>query len=254
MGKRTDRIKTDVTPQLQPNIPADRISDRRIEIGRSQGMAQGDNAWRATSVWFANGEAVEFMVLDNARCDDFTGCIDDTADSAFRPNQVPLPSARVDRLQMMALVRPACLVEVPPWNAVHRGDQCSIRSKQRLDQCRAFMSLVRFQGTNHEFLLSEIGRVIACGQSRHFLAPSNQQFQSIPANRFKMRAPRHNTDLMSCQCQLHCQISTNRPGAENAYLHVPSSPKEFSTGYLQRLHPYKQRRTKAGCPWPHYVR
>src|SRR5665811_1412908 len=101
------------------------------------------------------------MVLDDTRCDDFTSWIDDTADSAFRPNQVPLPSARIDRLQMMTVVRPTCLVEVPPWNAVHRGDHRGIRSKQRLNQCCAFMGLVRFQGTNHEFLLSETGWAVS---------------------------------------------------------------------------------------------
>jgi hypothetical protein len=120
-GQRTDRIEADVAPQLEPDIPADRVADWRIAPGRNQSIAQRHDAVRSGALGFADDEALEQAMFDHAGRHDLAGGIDDAADGALRPNRLPLRRAGIDAFQMMTVERATLLVEIPPGNAVHRG-------------------------------------------------------------------------------------------------------------------------------------
>ena len=70
-------------------------------------------------------------MLDDAGRDHFAGRIDDAANRALRSNQRPLPPARIDGEQGLALESAARAVEVPPRDSIHRGDDSAVRPEQR---------------------------------------------------------------------------------------------------------------------------
>jgi hypothetical protein len=106
--------------QLEPDVPADRVADRRIESCRNQGIAQRQDAVRGRAVGLADVEAFVQLMFDHPGRHDLACGIDDAADGALRSNRVPLRGAGIDTFQVTAVQRTSLLVEVPPRNAVHR--------------------------------------------------------------------------------------------------------------------------------------
>src|ERR1017187_3894992 len=163
-GKGADRVETDVAPQLEPDVPANCVADRRIESGRNQSIAQGHDAVRGGAVGFAYSEALEQAMFDHPGRHDFAGGIDDAADGALWSNRIPLRGAGIDTFQMMAVQRAALLVEIPPGNAIHRCQNGGARTEKRSERARAGLGLLRLQRADHDVLRTKRGGVVACRQ------------------------------------------------------------------------------------------
>ena len=92
------------------------VPHRRLEAGGDEGPAQRLHALAARAVRLAEGQTLLAQVggdLDHAGLDDLARREDDAADSALRPDQVPLGAVGVHGSDAPALVGAFQLVEVP---------------------------------------------------------------------------------------------------------------------------------------------
>src|SRR6185437_9513808 len=102
-GQRADGIQAHIAPQLQPDVPADIVAHGRVESRRGQGLAEREHPARAAAIGLANDETVEIVMRDHPRRDDLTGRLDHAPYGAMRLQRMPLPAARVHRLEMTPL-------------------------------------------------------------------------------------------------------------------------------------------------------
>src|SRR6202051_286741 len=218
-GKGADRVEADVAPELEPDVPADGVADRRIKAGGNQGIAQGHDALRGGAVGLADSEALEQAMFDHAGRHDLAGGIDDAADGALRSNRVPLRGAGIDAFQMMAVQRAALLVEIPPGNAVHRCENGGVRTEQRSEPARAGVGLLRLQRADHDVLRAKRRGVVACRQVYRARPSLHDQLEPVAPNGRQMRTAGNGRHFMARQCEFPRHVTANRPGAEYADLH-----------------------------------
>ena len=141
-------------------------------------------------------------MFDHPGRHDLTGGIDDAADGALGSNRVPLRGAGIDTLQMMAVERAALLVEIPPGNAVHRGQNGGARAEERSERARAGVGLLRFQRADHDVLRTKRGGVVARRQVYRARLSVYDQLEPAAPNGRQMRTARNGTDFMACQGEL----------------------------------------------------
>src|SRR5208283_1012240 len=231
VGQRADRVEADVAPKLQPDIPANLIADRRFEIGARQNVAQRLDTLRTGAVGLADGEALELMMLDHPGGDDLTSRVNDASDRALRPDFGPLPGARIDRFEMPAVEAAAFLVEIPPWNTVHRRDQGGVAPEQRTELFSRFMRLVGLQRANDVILRPEIGRIGTGGDPSDLFLAFDDQLEAVLADGVEMGAPDDRRNLMAGQRQFRREIAADRSSAENTDFHG-AFPSENRTGVV----------------------
>src|SRR5258708_16060785 len=92
-GQRADRVEGKIAPQLEPDLVADALADRRVEPGRDHDLGEPADARAEGPVGLADRQLVAIDVLDDARCDDLGGGIDDAADGAVGTENPPLHAA-----------------------------------------------------------------------------------------------------------------------------------------------------------------
>src|ERR1700720_1885466 len=126
--KSANRIEADIAPQFEPNAIANILSDRRIEIRCAHDFAESLYPLRFRSIGLTQNEPIELVMFYHSRLDDLASWIDDATNCPLWSDRLPLKSLRIHGPQVRSFERAAFLVEIPPRNAVHRGDDRCIGS------------------------------------------------------------------------------------------------------------------------------
>ena len=229
IGQRRDRIEAHIAPELQPDVPADAFAHRRFKAGGYHRRREGRHAFRPAAVRLAQREAVEMVMLDNARTHGLAGGIDHASDGALRTDQLPLPRARVDRFERPALQRSAVLVEIPPRNTVHRRDEGGVVAQKGREERSAFVRLLRLERADHVVLRTELARIVARRNARDlFLAFDPEPEPAFP-DCLEVSATGDHADIISGERQFDREIATDGASAKHADLHCefPLSQRVF---------------------------
>ena len=158
--QHTDRVETEVAPQLHPDFIAYFRSHGRLETGADQRFAQLHAAFRFLTTGFAQGKPVPLYMLNHARFADLAGRISNTTDDALRANLVPLTVVRINTFQLMIFPRSLESVKIPPGNAVGRGHHTGFPPQQRLHGTQDTRHRRGFQGNNHIVLATRFNRIV----------------------------------------------------------------------------------------------
>src|SRR5690606_11556456 len=78
-GERAQGVEAEIAPELEPDLVADIIEDRRLEAGLRESRAQGLGTRQGFPRRLANGELVAIDMADDARLGDLGRGIDDAA-------------------------------------------------------------------------------------------------------------------------------------------------------------------------------
>src|SRR5439155_10388832 len=113
-----NRVERDVPDQLQPDLVAESLLDRRLQPAGGERLRDPEAALAAAAVRLADREPRSLDVLHDAGRDELGGAVDDAADRARGGDRVLDRAARVDGLEPRPLERAALGVEVPPGDPV----------------------------------------------------------------------------------------------------------------------------------------
>ena len=164
-------------------------------------------------------------MLDHPGGDDLASRVDDASDRWLRPDFGPLPGARIDRFEMPAVEAAAFLVEIPPWNAVHRRDHGGLGPEQRTELFSRFMRLVGLQRANDVILRPEIGRIGTGGDPSDLFLAFDDQLEAVLADGVKMGAPDDRRNLMAGQREFRREIAADRSRPKTQIFMVRFLPK-----------------------------
>ncbi|MCY1201915.1 hypothetical protein D9M72_133880 [compost metagenome] len=222
MGQRADRVEAKVAPQLQPDLVADVVAHRRLQVGRHHHFAEPGHAGRTAAVRLAQREFLAIHMLDHAGRHDFGSRIDHAADRALRPQAAPLPAARVDAFQRRARQLAAVLVEVPVRNAIDAGHDRGFRAQQRLDQVDHARHRMRLQRNEDIVLRPQLARIAGAAHPRRALLAVDQQPHPVFLHRRQVRTARDEADIGSRTRKLRPDIAANGARAVDTHFHLLS--------------------------------
>ena len=134
------------------------------------------------------------------------------------------PPGSTDRRQRPSQ-RAAFLVEVPPGDAVHGGDDGGLGPEQRREAVGGLVRLMRLQRAQHVVLRAQLRRIVGGAHARSLLPPADAQRQPARADRGQVLAAGHHAHLVAGKGELDGEIAADRPGAEYADLHATRSPR-----------------------------
>src|SRR6516165_8910492 len=132
MCQCADWVETHVAPQLEPDLVADPIENRRFHPRGREQIGETLDIRRDFAGRFAERKIVAIDVTDHARSFDLGCGINDAADGTLRAELAPLPAAGIDALKGGALMTPAVPVKIPIRNAVEGGHYARARAQQGL--------------------------------------------------------------------------------------------------------------------------
>src|SRR6202045_1024747 len=198
-SESADRTKTNIPPELEPDIPADILTDHRVEACTGQNLAENLHATRQTPIGFAQCKSLKFLVLHHAGRNNFGGWLDHTTNSPFGAESVPQPPTWIDRFEMVSFKRTTAFVKIPPRNAIYCRDNRGIVPQQREKFRSARIGLMCLQRADHDVLRTKCSWVIARLNPGDLRVALGQQFQTVLLDRLKMCAAGNGTNVMSCQ-------------------------------------------------------
>ena len=129
----TDRIETQIAPELQPDLIAQVAAHRAFQSGAHQQLAEQHGARGFFSRRFGNRQTVTIGVGDNARGFHFGGLPDDAAKGALGPQPLPDFSAGIDAFNAPSFIGAAVLVEIPPGQAILGKENGGVLAQQGLE-------------------------------------------------------------------------------------------------------------------------
>ena len=156
------------------------------------------------------------------RRDDFRRRKHDAADRPFGTKQVPLAAARIDTVQVSAIMWCTALAEKPIRQAVARGNDRSLCAEQRDDALDHPRNRVRLQGDYHEILRTKPGGLVGTWKPLHVFFALDLQPKTVCADRRQMCPTRDETHVRAAACKLHGDIPADRACSKYAY------PQAFS--------------------------
>src|ERR1700679_1279423 len=121
----------------------------------------------------------------------------------------------------MMAVEPGCgLVEVPPGNAVHRGNHGRRGAEQRGECWRRIVGLMCFKRADYKILRTEGAWIVSGCDMGDFFFARNHQLQAAFLNGLKMRTARDDANFMTRLRELNGEISADRTCAKDTKLHA----------------------------------
>ncbi|MNT14160.1 hypothetical protein D3C72_1491540 [compost metagenome] len=219
MRERADRVEAQVAPQLEPDLVADIVAHRGVQVGGHHHFAEPGHARRAAAIRLAQRKLLAVDVLDHARRNDLSRGIDHAADRPLRPQALPLAPAGIDAFQRAAGQVAAMLVEIPVRNAVDAGDDRGFRPQQRLHLVHHARHGMRLEGDEHIVLVSELARIAGAAHLGHALLAVDQQPDTMFLHCREMGAARDEADLRPRARQLRPDIAADRACAVDTHFH-----------------------------------
>ena len=111
------------------------------------------------------------------------------------------------------------LEEIPPGNAVLRGQHERPRAQDRPDFGRDGGNLVRLHAQHDQIGLAEFGDAIARSYASDDVLSPPSKYQAVLANGLQLRAARDDADLFAGLGELGGQQAADGARADHAYLH-----------------------------------
>src|SRR6516162_237448 len=222
MCQRADWVETHVAPQLEPDLVADPIENRRFHPRGHEQTGETLDIRRDFAGRFAERKIVAIDVTDHARSFDFGCGIDDAADSTLWAELAPLPAAGIDALKRGAFITTAVLVEVPIGNAVYGGNDARARTQQGLHPIDHAGDGMGLKADDQVVLLAQFCRIVRAARVHHAFLAAHQQLQSVLPHGGEMHTARDQADVGACAHEFNTEIATDGTSAVNADLHEPS--------------------------------
>jgi len=216
-----DRIERQVAPGLEPDFRTDVVEHARAESGVDEQVMQFLHAFRLLARQFADRETVAFHVVDDAGFGDGGGRVDDAADDLVGVDVLAERTVGIERVEALAVMRAAVVVEIPPRNAVLHGDDHGVRTDDTVHLARHLFQVVRLQGQDDEVMRAQFGDVV-CGLGDLgdvFGAVLPDQLEPVLLDRFQVRPLVDDADFVSGQRQLGAHEAANGPGADHTDFH-----------------------------------
>src|SRR5580704_4139227 len=120
---------------------------------------------------------------------------------------------------MMTVEPAALLVEIPPGNAVHRGENGGVRTEQRRERARAGVGLLRLQRADNDVLRAEGRGVVAGRQICRARLSIHDQLEPVAPNGRQMRTAGNRTYVVARQGEFARHETADRSSTEYADLH-----------------------------------
>ena len=214
-----DGVEREVAQQLHPDLLPDVPPHRRAQPRADDGRRDGLGPLRGCAVELAQREPVALLVLDDARLHDGRGGVHHAADDLLGGDVLGDDAAGVDALQPRAFPRAAVPLEVPPRNAVLRGQHDGVRPDERRQQRRNEDESVRLDGQHDDVRVPDLRRVV-CGEDfgREVAVRAAHHDAALPHRR-QVRPPRNQRDVLTREAQLGPQIRANSPRAVDREFH-----------------------------------
>jgi hypothetical protein len=221
-GQGAEGVEGDVAHQLHPDVLAQVGLDRALETaGHHRGLevaaALGDGPVR-----LADGEPGALQVPDGPRRGDLGGGVDDAADRPLDGDGPADGTAGVDGVHPAARQRPVETVEVPPGDAVLRGDDGGVRSEQRAQQRPAVGVVLGLEPQEDEVDGADLGRVGGGVGPRGEVAARAGDAHPVGAQGLQMGASGDQVDVGAASVQCRTRVGADRAGAQNGYAHERS--------------------------------
>src|SRR5207253_10395636 len=126
----------------------------------------------------------------------------------------------IDALQPAAFERTAVLEEVPPRNAVLRGQHCGLGPAEVIEVGDDGGNLMRLHAEDDELLCAGLGNLVGGSNARHDLtAVLLDQLQAVGLDGCEMRTACDHADLFARLLQLGCEQTADGARADNANPH-----------------------------------
>ena len=185
----------------------------------TDGRRDGLGPLRRCPVELPQREPVALLVLDDARLHDGRGGVDHAPDDVLGGDVLGDDAAGVDALQPRALPRSAVPLEVPPRNAVLRGQHDGVRPDERRQQRRDGDEPVRLHRQHDDVCDPHLRRVVGREDLGREVAVRAAHHDAALPHRRQVRPPRNERHVLTRQAKLGAQIRANSPRAIDREFH-----------------------------------
>ena len=160
MRQRADGVKTEITPELDPDIITNIIPDPGDKPGFLHRRTESVGSIRGLPIRLSHRVTLAFDMPNDAWFGNLGRRINNETNGALRPDDIPEPAIRVDTVQLVVFMRPFELVEIPPGNAINSCDYSSLGCKKTFNLRHYFRDRVGFKGADNVVLWRQAFRSI----------------------------------------------------------------------------------------------
>src|SRR3569623_1082684 len=158
-------------------------------------------------------------MMNHARRLDLRRWINRAANDALRPDRIPLPRSRIDALDAPVRILALETVEVPPWQAVLRGDNRRVRTQQRLHLLGHFPGLMSLQRDDDIILMAKLRGIGRFGHPRMLFFAADVELEAVVLDSFQVSAARNQRNIRASELHQDANIATDRSRTVDTNLH-----------------------------------
>src|SRR4029077_21039003 len=223
-GQDADRVERHVAEQLEPDVGAQVLLDGALQAARGHRLAERGAAAGDRAVRLSDGEPGPLDVPDHPWGLDLGRAVHHAADGVRRRDHGGDRAAWVDRLDAATLIGAGQAIEVPPRDAVLRGDDAGAGSQQRFQERARVSVAVRLQAEEHDVDRADLAG-IGCGvRLRVEVTARAEHGDAALPDGLQVLAARYQANLRAAAVQCRANVRADRRGADDRDLHRAASP------------------------------
>src|SRR6266851_4260045 len=179
--------------------------------------------WASASAFcairLADDEGSAGVVAHHSRFGDFRRRVHDAAENVPRVERREQLAARIQAVDRPAVEAPAFLEEIPPGQAVDRGNHRGFRPDQGFQPRQHRGDRMGLEADEDRVLRAEIGRIVRCGNGKDRAVSVREERKPVSAQRLKMGAAGDEAHLVPCPREPRPDEPAYGAGADDADPH-----------------------------------